>query len=53
MIFAMYLTFFFPILSADDTDIFLNGKNIDELVQCMNCELNKVIIWLAANNLTY
>ena len=28
----------FPILFADDTNIFLNGKNTDELVQCMNCE---------------
>ena len=41
---------FFPILFADDTNIFLHGKNIDELVQVMNCEVNKVI-WLAANNL--
>ena len=42
----------FPILFADDTNIFLNGKNTDELVQCMNCELNKVVIWLAANKLS-
>ena len=41
-----------PILFADDTNIFLKGKNIDELVQCMNCELNKVVIWLAANKLS-
>ena len=41
----------FPILFADDTNIFLNGKHIDELV-CMNCELNKVVIWLAANKLS-
>ena len=43
----------FPILFADDnTNIFLNGKHIDELVKCMNCELNKVVIWLAANKLS-
>ena len=42
----------FPILFADDTNIFLNGKHNDELVQCMNCELNKVVIWLAANTLS-
>ena len=42
----------FPILFADDTNIFLNGKHIDELVQCINCELNKVVIWLAANKLS-
>ena len=42
----------FPsILFADDTNIFSNSKNIDDLVQCMNCELNKVVIWLAANKL--
>ena len=35
----------FLILFADDnTNIFLNGKHIDELVKCMNCELNKVVI---------
>ena len=49
MIFAMCL---FPILFADDTNIFFNGKNIDELVKCMSCELNKVVIWLAANKLS-
>ena len=38
-----------PVLFADDTNIFLNGRNIDELVQCMNCELNKVVIWLSLN----
>ena len=47
MIFAMYLTFCF--LFADVTNIFLNGKNIDELVQCMSCQLKKNVIWLAAN----
>ena len=51
MIFAMYLTSFFLFL-FDDTNIFLNGKNIDELVKYMNCELNKVVIWLAANKLS-
>ena len=35
----------------DDTNTFLNGKNINELVQCMDCELNKFVIWLAANKL--
>ena len=42
----------FPILFADDTNIFLNGKNIDELVKSMSCELNKVVIWLATNKLS-
>ena len=47
-----YILLIFPILFADDTNIFFDGKNIDELVQCMNCELNKVVIWLAANKLS-
>ena len=42
----------FHILLADDTNIFLNDKTIDELVQCMNCELKKVIICLVANKLS-
>ena len=42
----------FLILFADDTNIFLNGKDIDELVKCMNCESSKVVIWLAANKLS-
>ena len=51
MTFVMYLTFSYSICRWD-TNIFLNGENIDQLVQCMNCELNKVVIWLAANKLS-
>ena len=36
----------FPILFADDINVFVNGKNLDKLEIVMNQELNKLVIWL-------
>ena len=41
----------FTIFFADDTDIFLQGKNIDDLVKQMNLELSKIVMWLEVNRL--
>ena len=41
----------FSILFADDTNLFLQGKNIDELFNVANTELVKVLDWLLANKL--
>ena len=40
------------ILFADDTNIFLQGKNLVEVANIMNNELSKVSSWLKCNNLT-
>ena len=36
---------------ADDTNVFLNGKNINTLVATVQHELSKLYIWLLANKL--
>ena len=45
-------TLLFTILFADDTNIFLQGKNIDDLVKQMNLELSKIVMWLEVNRLS-
>jgi hypothetical protein len=40
-----------PIIFADDTNIFINGKNLAETVTVLNEELVKVSKWLNANKL--
>ena len=42
----------FFLLFADDTNIFISGQNIDEMVETLNQELKKVTQWLAINKLT-
>ena len=42
---------FFTILFADDTSVFLEGKEYTKLVEILNEELNKITIWLNANKL--
>ena len=42
----------FPILFADDTNVFLQGKNINEMCNVMNIELKKLVIWLNVNKLS-
>jgi hypothetical protein len=42
----------FPLLFADDTNVFINGKDIDVLMKNMNIELGKLIVWLQCNRLS-
>ena len=42
----------FPILFADDTNVFVHGRNPGDLVDIMNTELENVVEWLRANKLT-
>ena len=42
----------FTILFADDTSVFLEGQNYNQIIDCLNTELEKVDIWLKANKLT-
>ena len=39
-------------LYADDTSVCLSGKNLNTLIENLNGELPKVIIWFRANSLT-
>ena len=50
--FSYIATLLFTILFADDTNIFLQGKNIDDLVKQMNLELSKIVMWLEVNRLS-
>ena len=36
----------FTILYADDSNLFLTGKNVATLIDIMNKELNKIMEWL-------
>ena len=45
-------TLLFTILFADDTNIFLQDKNIDDLVKQMNLEFSKIVMWLEVNRLS-
>ena len=42
----------FSLLFADDSNMFLNGKDPDLLVETMNDEMKKMITWLKANKLS-
>ena len=45
-------TLFMPILFADDTNLFCNGQNLDDLVQKINIEMEKIYFWVKANKLS-
>ena len=51
MIFLKHPSCFFAILFADDTSVFLDGKEYTKLVEILNEEVNKITIWLNANKL--
>ena len=42
----------FAILFADDTSVFLEGKEYTHLIEMLNSELKKLTIWLNANKIT-
>ena len=42
----------FSILFVDDTSVFNEGNNIDEVIGILNTELARLAVWLAANKLT-
>ena len=41
-----------PILFADDTNVFLSGKNVNDLLNAMNLELEKISDWINCNKLS-
>ena len=42
----------FSLFFADDSNMFLSGKNPDDLIKLMNTEITKVIEWLRINKLS-
>ena len=42
----------FFLLFADDTNIFVNGKDLNTLVKILNAELIKLINWMYVNKLS-
>jgi hypothetical protein len=42
----------FPILYADDSNVFISGKNVDNLMALMNIEISKIVSWLDCNKLS-
>ena len=48
----MHLKGYFSILFVDDTSVFMEHTNLDELSDLMNTELGKLSTWIASNKLT-
>ena len=42
----------FLILFADDTTVFIEGQNYNNIIFTLNTELQKLDVWLQANKLT-
>jgi hypothetical protein len=42
----------YSIMFADDTSIFLTGKNLDEIISSLNDELQIIVQWLDSNKLS-
>ena len=42
----------FTLLFADDTNMFMSGPNIDDMISKINVELNELVTWLKANKLS-
>ena len=42
----------FSILFADDTSVFIQGDQLDDITNKMNLELKKLVAWLNANKLS-
>ena len=42
----------FALLFADDSNMFISGKNLDNLINTMNLEMTKVVEWLRVNKLS-
>ena len=49
---AQVSSILFPIMYADDTNLFLQGKCLNTLIEKMNLELQKIVEWLKCNKLS-
>lgn len=42
----------YSILFADDTNFFIEGKDINKIIETMNLEMKKVMLWIQTNKLS-
>ena len=42
----------FPIMYADDTNIFIQGKDLKKMEKDLNTEIKKLSLWLKTNKLS-
>ena len=42
----------FTVLYADDTCVLLGGKDLENIISCLNNELKNISTWLKANKLS-
>ena len=42
----------YSLLFADDSNLFMSDKNINDLIENMNCEMKDVVDWLQVNKLS-
>ena len=42
----------FPLIFADDTNVFVTGKDLNHMVYIINKELNKLTEWMNVNKLS-
>ena len=49
---TLSLQLLFSLLFADDTSVFIQGDQLDDIGNKMNIELNKLVAWLNANKLS-
>ena len=59
LLFLMYIndlcnvsSLLFSLPYADDTNMFVTGKNINNLICLLNTEFKKIVIWLNANKIS-
>ena len=52
MTLLMYLMFYSHFFFADDSNMFVSGKNSDELANIMNAEMTKTVNWLRTNKVS-
>ena len=50
--FSMASNFLFSILFADDTNVSIEGQSYTGVIETLNKELKKIVIWLNSNKLT-
>ena len=46
------LQYTFPILFADDSNLFISGNDADLIMKTLNTELKEISLWLKANKLS-
>ena len=51
MFFQMFQNFYFSILFAYDTSVFIEGYEYDKMIEILNKEMKKIDTWLECNGI--